>query len=301
MKTIRTFSLFACVFLLALTAHGERLQVLVIAGGDPYGFHPWEENVALIDARLEAFDFADIDYHIARGLEDWRRPGRPRDWRTWDKDFNDYDAVVVMYYWSQAPNESLEELDRYLRSGGGLVVFHSALAGFWQQELFDNWTGLAYREGDADYGHSLIFNASGEAQIRAPGEGPGSGHAPIRPFPIHTRAAGHPIMKDLPPAWMQPADELYHDLRGPDPEIEVLAVAEWPEGVFHPQAWVREVGEGRVFCLTPGHHQPGASSVGLATLLARGIEWAARGEVTLEVPGNFPTADQPNTGLPQFP
>lgn len=279
----------------------ERLNVLVITGGDPYGYHPWEANIERIDERLAVFGFADIDYHTARGLEDWRRPSGPRDWRTWEGDFNDYDAVVLIYYWSQAPEASLKELDRYLRNGGALVVAHSALAGFWEQELFDAWTGLAYREGDAGYGYSLTFDSAGEPVIREPGEGDGSGHAPIQPFQIHTRDPDHPVMRDIPATWMQAEDELYYNLRGPEPEIEVLAVAEWPEGVYHPQAWVRRHGRGRVFCLTPGHHQPGASSVGFTTLLARGIEWAATGEVTVDVPENFPGADEPVTDLPRMP
>lgn len=292
--------LFACIGIFATAGAAERLDVLVITGAAPYGFHPWEENIERIEERLAVFDFADIDYHIARGLEDWRRSGGPGDWRRWEGDYNDYDALVIIYHWSQAPEESLREIDEYLRDGGALVVAHSALAGFWGQDLFDSWTGLGYREHAADYGYSLTFEADGDRVVREPGEGDGSAHAPIEPFRIHTRNPDHPVMRDIPATWMQAEDELYYNLRGPDPDIDVLAVAEWPEGVYHPQAWVRRHGEGRVFCLTPGHHQPGASSVGFVTLLARGIQWAATGEVTLEVPGNFPGEDEPVTDLPEL-
>ena len=266
-----------------------QIKTLVITGAAPYGYHPWKSNIELLKPRLRAFGFDNIDYLIAKGLEDWRK---------WQGDFDDYDAVVIIYYWSQAPERKLESLDRYVRGGGGLVVAHSALAGFWRQDLFDAWTGLAYRERADDYGQSLVFDASGERVVRGPGEGRGSGHRPIAPFQIHTRRPDHPIMQGLPPVWMQASDELYYSLRGPHTNVNVLATARTPDGLHHPQAWTRSHGAGRIFCLTPGHHEPGVSSVGFATLLARGIEWAATGDVTLPVPVNFPTEEEPVTEVP---
>ncbi len=267
------------------------VDTLVITGAAPYGYHPWKQNIKTIKPRLAAFGMDRVDYHIAHGLEDWRK---------WDGSYADYDTVVLIYYWAQAPENELAKLDRYVRSGGGLAVVHSALAGFWKQETFDQWTGIAYRERAEGYGHSLSFNKAGERIIRPPGEGGGSAHAPIRRFQIHAHSPDHPIMEGLPRTWMQAKDELYYDLRGPDTNVRVLAVAEAPDGTFAPQAWVRRPGDGRVFCLTPGHHKPGASSVGFITLLARGIEWAATGEVTLDVPTNFPGPEQPVTEVPRF-
>ncbi len=280
-----------CLVLTAATREKSPIRTLVITGAAPYGYHPWQQNIEVIEPRLEAFEFANVEYHIARGLEDWRK---------WDGNYNDYDSIVIIYYWSQAPETELEKLDRYVRNGGGLVVAHSALAGFWDQEVFDRWTGIAYRERDADYGHNLAFDEAGKRIIRPPGEGNGSAHAPIDTFRIHTSAPDHPIMKGLPKRWMQSKDELYYNLRGPNTNINVLAVAEAPDGTYAPQAWVRKHGKGRIFCLTPGHHESGASSVGFITLLARGIEWVATSKVTLKIPSNFPTENKPVKELPQF-
>ncbi len=107
-------------------------------------------------------------------------------------------------------------------------------------------------------------------------------------------------MQGLPEVWMQSRDELYYDLRGPNTNLHVLATAQAPDGTYAPQAWVRHHDDGRIFCLTPGHHEPGASSVGFITLLARGIEWTATGSVTTDLPVNFPGPNQPSTGLPRF-
>lgn len=271
--------------------NSQDINTLVLTGAAPYGYHPWEKNIELIKPRLEAFGITNTEYYTARGVEDWRK---------FEGAFTDYDAVIIIYYWSQAPEAVLEKLDDYIRNGGALVLVHSTLAGFWNQEIFDQWSGIAYRERDANYGHNLAFNEAGERLIRPPGEGGGSGHAPIRPFQIHTHDPDHPIMKGLPEVWMQPDDELYYNLRGPNTNLNVLATAQAPDGTFAPQAWVRNHGEGRIFCMTPGHHEPGASSVGFITLLARGIEWTATGEVMLPVPTNFPDKDEPSTGLPRF-
>lgn len=279
------------LFVAAPVQDDPAIRTLIITGAAPYGYHPWENNIELIEPRLDTFGLVDPEYHIARGLEDWRK---------WDGDYRDYDAIVIIYYWSQAPEGELENLDRYVREGGALVVVHSSLAGFWEQDIFDQWTGIAYREHDANYGHSLEFKESGERIIRPPGEGNGSAHAPIGTFKIQTHDPDHPIMNGLPEIWMQSEDELYYDLRGPDTNLQVLAVAEAPNGTYAPQAWVRQHESGRIFCLTPGHHEPGVSSVGFITLLARGIEWAATGNVTLPVPINFPSENEPVTDVPRF-
>ncbi|MDR8391973.1 ThuA domain-containing protein [Aliifodinibius sp. S!AR15-10] len=292
LRLITAGVLILAAIMLTVPAHGqESISTLVITGAAPYGYHPWESNIELIEPRLETFGITDTEYHIAHGLEDWRK---------WEGSYSDYDAIVIIYYWSQAPEQELEKLDRYVRQGGALVVVHSALAGFWKQDIFDGWTGIAYRERDADYGHNLAFNKEGQRIIRSPGEGDGSAHAPIDTFRIETKDPNHPIMQGLPETWMQARDELYYNLRGPNTNIRVLAVAQAPDGTYAPQAWVRRHGSGRIFCLTPGHHAPGASSVGFITLLARGIEWAATGQVTTPIPTNFPGTREPITELPQF-
>lgn len=278
--------------LLAPQLHGQPpVNTLVITGAAPYGYHPWKRNMERIEPRLDAFNIAQLSYLKARGLDEWRE---------WEGNYSEYDAVMIIYYWAQAPKEELTRLERFVEEGGGLVVAHSALAGFWKQERFDGLTGIAYREHAPEYGHSLAFNNKGERIIRPPGEGDGSAHAPIARFQIQTHDTEHPITDGLPDVWMQSKDELYYNLRGPNTNLRVLAVAEGPNGTHSPQAWIRKHGNGRVFCLTPGHHQPGASSVGFVTMLARGIEWAATGKVTLPVPSNFPKEEQAVTEIPRF-
>ena len=49
-------------------------------------------------------------------------------------------------------------------------------------------------------------------------------------------------------------------------------------------------GKGRVFHTPMGHGDYSQECVGFITVLLRGTEWAATGEVTIPVPHDFPTA-----------
>jgi hypothetical protein len=51
-----------------------------------------------------------------------------------------------------------------------------------------------------------------------------------------------------------------------------------------PLAWVNEWGSGRSFCVTLGHDWDTFRKLPFMTLLVRGVEWAAIGEVTLGPP-----------------
>ncbi len=51
-------------------------------------------------------------------------------------------------------------------------------------------------------------------------------------------------------------------------------------------------GRGRVFHTPMGHGDYSQECVGFITVLLRGTEWAATGEVTVPVPDDFPTADK---------
>jgi type 1 glutamine amidotransferase len=63
-----------------------------------------------------------------------------------------------------------------------------------------------------------------------------------------------------------------------------------------PLDWVRSFGKGRIYTTMLGHTwkgeaNPNLESVGFQTLLARGMEWAASGRVTIPVPTDFPSAE----------
>jgi type 1 glutamine amidotransferase len=70
-----------------------------------------------------------------------------------------------------------------------------------------------------------------------------------------------------------------------DPANEVLATttftgehASWINGVVMPVVWKKMYGKGRVFYSALGHRATEFENPNMATILRRGINWAARGE-----------------------
>ena len=68
-----------------------------------------------------------------------------------------------------------------------------------------------------------------------------------------------------------------------DPANEVLATttfsgehAPWIKGVVMPVAWKRQYGKGRVFYSSLGHQAKEFEVPEMATMLRRGVNWAAR-------------------------
>src|SRR5207244_769072 len=108
-----------------------------------------------------------------------------------------------------------------------------------------------------------------------------------------TRTPDHPIMKGIPPSWLQVNDEIYSQLRGPARNVTVLATAladktKFPtaSGEDEPVLMTIAYGKGRIFHSTLGHVSPADTapflalqSVGFIVTLQRGTEWAATGKV----------------------
>jgi uncharacterized protein len=129
-------------------------------------------------------------------------------------------------------------------------------------------------------------------------EGTGPGHAANLEFQVHVRRTHHPITNGMLPVWLHASDQLTHGQRGPAEDLTILTYATSPAThANEPMDWVRPYGKGRVYTTLLGHTWngegcPDFDCVGFQTLLARGVEWAASGHVTLPIPSNFPSADR---------
>jgi type 1 glutamine amidotransferase len=100
-------------------------------------------------------------------------------------------------------------------------------------------------------------------------------------------------MRGLPLHWLHVEDELYQNQRGPIGDLHLLATAYAdPQfkgtGMNEPMVFTLHYGKGRVFVSLLGHDVPATVAPDSATLLARGSEWAATGEVTIPVAPDFP-------------
>ena len=176
------------------------------------------------------------------------------------------------------PAEAEKALLDAVEGGKGLVALHYASAAFDQGKA--NWP---------EY-EKLI----GGGWRRSKGHG---AHAPIYQFQVDMKDPEHPITKGFPASFLHTPDELYHKLMMVDGN-HILCEAhdnhEKGTGKKEPLVWVRTHGKGRVYHNALGHGPAQMEKgIGFQALLARGIEWAATGKVTIPVPARI---DSPPAG-----
>lgn len=223
-------------------------------------------------------------------------------------DFSEYDLILSNLGAStpQWPDETKANFEQYIRDGGGFVVVHAAnnVWGDWPE--FNQMIGLgAWGDRDSTTGPYVYYNKAGELK-KDYSEGKCGSHGPEFEFVITSRAPEHPIMKGLPEKWLHTQDELYDWMRGPFENATILATAysdekdnapPWiPEakgmGQHVPTIMAINFGKGRIFHTTLGHFDYSMECVGFITTLQRGAEWVATGNVTQNIPEDFPTEDK---------
>ena len=258
----------------------DRLDVLIISGQNSYE-HDWTGvNNRL---RTQLLDTGRFDVRITEDFDEGTLAM-----------LQDYDVVILNYSsrWNYADAEqhlwsptAFQALYDYVAQGGGLVAYHSSFT--WGRDI-------------PEY-HRLV----GATMI------PGSSRrAPPDAFEVEIVQPDHPITRGLRPFHWTFMEDMYTNMAfHPDARVEVLATAyedaamyhpdhvteKYPPDAYspervaampgmngrHPQVWVQNYGQGRVFSITLGHGPDTIQYDGFRTLFARGAEWAATGEVTL--------------------
>jgi type 1 glutamine amidotransferase len=223
-------------------------------------------------------------------------------------DFSQYDLIVSNLgenspHW---PEETKRSFENYMKNGGGLVVVHAANNAWGDWEEYNKMIGLgAWGGRDSTTGPYVYYTDAGELE-KYHGAGRAGSHGAEYEFLITSRATEHPIMEGLPVEWLHTQDELYERMRGPFENATILATAysdvegnapPWDPsakgmGQHVPLLMAINYGEGRVFHTALGHFDYSMESTGFITTLQRGAEWAATGEVTQDIPADFPSADQ---------
>lgn len=268
----------------------QRLQVLIISGQNSYE-HDWTGVNNQLRTQLQ--DTGRFDVRVTEDFDEGNLAM-----------LQDYDVVILNYssrwnYTDEAQHlwsdEAFQALYDYVAQGGGLVAYHSSFT--WGRDIPE------YRR--------LV------GAVMQPGF---SRRAPPDAFMYEVVDRDHPITRGLrryhwtfmedmytnmvfdPDAPVQVLATAYDDAASYDPEImgpKYPAEAYTPERLAemtginssHPQIWVQNYGEGRVFSITLGHGPEALATQGVRTFLARGAEWAATGDVTiapLERAADFP-------------
>ena len=255
-------SLFGAALIAATTtfaADGKPVRVLIITGD--HG-HAWKETTPFLKGVLsKAGMTVDVTETPAKDL-------------TADN-LAKYDVLLLNYRdtkkggpdtrWSDDNKRAFAEA---VRGGKGLVVYHHASSAF----VGDN---------DLDREFEKVIAGGWRKQ---------GNHGKRHEFSVTVRKADHPITKGLPAEFAHPNDELYQN-SVITPGAVVLATAysdksKDPKNTdkHEPMVWVANYGKGRVCEIALGHDVPAMKGAGFQTLLVRGTEWAATGEVRTPVP-----------------
>jgi uncharacterized protein len=257
----RTFLAAAALFLAlpAVGADRDPIKVLIITGD--HG-HAWKQTTPFLKEFLgKAGMKVDVTETPAKDLT--------------SANLAKYDVLLLNYKdtksggpdtrWS---DENKKAFTDAVKGGKGLVVYHHASSAFTSGSDFD-------KEFE---------------QVIAGGWRKQGNHGKRHVFSVTMRKPDHPIIKGMPAEFQHSNDELYQNSVMPADAI-ILATAFSEKsldpkntGKHEPVVWVSSYGKGRVCENVLGHDVDAMKSLGFQTLLIRGVEWAATGEVRTPVP-----------------
>lgn len=236
-------------------------------------------------AKVEAFKKAYQEWESKKAEMEKANAAK---WEAWRPDFAAYDVVVSNYNGELWPEPVRKAFEDYVKGGGGFVSVHAANNSHPDWKAYNEMIAVGGWGGRSELSGPYLRLREGE-WIHDVTPGRGGSHGAKHEFVVETQATDHPVMKGLPPKWLQAQDELYDRLRGPAKNVTVLASAFADEstrgsGEDEPILMAIDFGEGRVFHTTLGHDTTAMGSVGFQETLKRGAEWAATGTVTLPPP-----------------
>jgi type 1 glutamine amidotransferase len=221
-----------------VTRGNGRKRVLLVTGDD-YPGHRWRETAPELaavlreDTRLEV-SVIEAPAVLASPL------------------LAHYDAVVVHFknYAERLPLGEAEGkgLERFARSGKGVIFSHFACGAF------QEWPGFVNVAG-------RVWNP----ELR--------GHDPHGEFLVEVADDGHAVTENMEN--FRTTDELYTCLDGDAPIRVLCAATSKVDQKVYPIAFVVEVGKGRVFQCTLGHDVEAFHSKGARMLFRRATVWAA--------------------------
>jgi hypothetical protein len=270
------------------TDTAARIKCLIITG--QMRWHDIKNTTPLIKTQFEATGRFTVD------VAETPPTGAPKDaWEKFKPEFSKYGVVFINYEGEMWPADIQKSFEKYMADGGGLVIYHFAIATFPDWEAWNKMLGMMWHP-DPKSGAGLAVDADGKLIHHAKGEASGSHHGQPYVAPLATFDKEHPITRGLPAKWSHTKDEMYIGLRGPAENVTVLVSAFSPKdnngtGLNEPIAWGVLYGKGRTFCTVLGHGVAETKVPDTMLLLERGAEWAATGAVTIPVPADFPKVD----------
>ncbi|MCS7304222.1 MAG: ThuA domain-containing protein [Thermoguttaceae bacterium] len=198
-------------------AEKPKLKALIIHGQNG---HDWRATTPVLKKILEETELFQVEVATS--------PPRGADMSGFKPNFAAYDVVISNYQGDEWPEETKKAMVDYVAGGGGLVIYHFALAAFPNWKEWNEMIGLAGCGGRNEKHGPYVYFENGKL-IYDDSPGRAGGHGPMQEFALDVRAADHPIMQSLPPRFAYVKDELYGWLWGPAKNLTILATAYAPE------------------------------------------------------------------------
>ena len=261
----------------------DKLKVLIVDGQNN---HKWDITTPVLRNALESSGAFTVDVSTTPP-----KGSPPEAWHAWKPMFSDYQAVVSNYNGEPWPQNVQDAFTKYVADGGGFVSIHAANNSFPQWKEYNDMIGVGGWGGRNEKSGPWLYVKDGKL-FRDTVAGNGGAHGAQHEFVVEIQNPDHPITRGLPKRWMHAKDELYSKLRGPAENVDVLSTSVSDlTGVSEPNNMVLGYHKGRVFHTTLGHADYSMLDRGFYTILQRGTEWAATGNVerTAAVPADFPT------------
>ena len=261
------------------------IKVLIVDGQNN---HQWQATTPIMRQFFDECELFSCEVATSPAKGEDMSGFRPR--------FADYDVIVSNYNGEPWPRDTQIEFEAFVRGGGGFVVVHAANNAFSDWPEYNEMIGLGGWGGRNKSSGPYAYFKDDQLVIDTETKGGGGAHGSQHEFLVTTRDAEHPIMRGLPATWLHTKDELYDRLRGPAKNMNVLATSyadpeQRGSGRDEPMVMTLSYDQGRIFHTPMGHADYSMRCVGFKTLLLRGTEWAATGNVTLPIPADFPTKE----------
>ena len=281
------------VFVTESWAKTKPLKALIVTGQNNHNWPVSHQALKLILQQSDIF-YCDIAQTPAKG----------GDMSKFNPNFEAYDVVVLDYNGDRWSKQTDEAFLRYVKAGGGVVIYHAADNAFAEWEEFNRIIALGGWEGRNEKSGPYYYLRDGEVVIDN-SAGAGGSHGSQREYPMNCRNSKHPITKGLSDGWIHAQDEMYDRMRGPANIKDLLYTGyadptKGGSGREEPLVFTVDYGKARIFHIMLGHcgptleNNPAMQCAGFQTLLLRGAEWAATGKVKQPVPADFPTAKKPS-------
>lgn len=242
----------------AVATGAEPIRVLILTGANN---HDWQQTTPVLKKLIEdcpRFKIVDVIADPSKCTA--------ATFAACDVVVSNWSAYPAMtgHQWGAAAEKAFVDA---IKSGKGFVTFHAGAATSHDWPEFQQLVGITWK---------LDHTA----------------HNAYHTFKVTIDDAEHPITRGMTDFWT--TDELWHNMvpmAGSMPKPLVSAYSERSfggTGKFEPVLIATELDKGRGLNLVLGHDAHAMRNVGWRTLMLRGAEWAATGQVTISIPDNWP-------------